>query len=551
VYSDLRYNFLLFLTQARSHLEKLTVLVATDLTDESLSVLKSAKDIEVQLVAPKTKNVREAIKTAHAMIARDDVLVDSDLMDAAPNLKVIGRMSAALNGIDIEAATTRGIMVSNTPGTSAIAAGEHTIALMLALSRRLVDTHVALKEGWWLLDRKRQAGTQLFGKTLGIIGLGRVGRVVAQRCLAFGMNVLATDPYLPEDQIQDERILLVGLRELLQRSDIVTIHVPSTAETRGMLSEGLVRQMKPGARLINTAFGGVMDEQAVAEALKEGHLAGVALDVYSEEPPYNSPLIGMDNVIHTPHIGENTIEASQDLSLQIVDQVLSALRGKDYRNIVNMPFIPGVDFETIRPYLILAERMGTMTHVLARTPVRRVAVEYRGDEVAGLVKPLTVALLKGLLAPALGESVSYINAPVLAAERGIQVMQTKGLKTAEYTTLVSCQFTLEDGEEIIMAGTLLDRKEPYLVQVNEYRMNFVPQGHLLIMGSYDKPGVIGHVGTLMATNNINIASWHTGRAEPGGNTLTVLALDHPLPDELMEELRTLDFVRHAHQVEMA
>lgn len=531
-------------------MEKFTVLVATDLTDESIALLRSATDVNVVSVAPKTKNVREAIKTAHAIIARDDVLVDSDLLTAAPQLKVIGRMSAALGGIDIETATNRGVMVTNTPGTSAIAAGEHAVALMLALSRRLVVTHNALKEGWWLLDRKQQVGTQLFGKTLGIVGLGRVGRVVAQRCLAFGMTVLAYDPYLPEEQVAEDRIFLVGLRELLQRSDFVTIHVPATSETRQMFNETLIRQMKPGARLINTAFGGVIDEHAAAEALKDGHLAGIALDVYSEEPPYSSPLIGMENVVHTPHVGDNTVEAAQDLSLQIVHQVLNALRGTDYRNVVNLPFMPGVDFETIRPYLSLAERIGSLAHVLARYPVRRVAVEFRGEEILGLVKPLTVALLKGLLAPALGDSVSYINAPVLAAERGIQVMQIKGLKTAEYTNLVSCQFTLEDGEEIIMAGTLLDHKEPYLVQVNEYRMNFVPEGHLLIMGSYDKPGVIGRVGTLMATNNINIASWHTGRSEPGGNTLTVLTLDHALPEALLEELRTLDFVRHAHQVEM-
>jgi D-3-phosphoglycerate dehydrogenase len=438
----------------------------------------------------------------------------------------------------------------NTPGTSAIAAGEHTLTLMLALSRKLVVSHNSLKEGWWLLDRRHQAGTQLYGKTLGIVGLGRVGRVVAQRCLAFGMTVLACDPYLSEDQVGDERILLVGMKELLQRSDFVTIHVPSTRETQGLFNEALIQQMKPGARLINTSFGRVWDEAAVAKALKDGHLAGVAVDVYNEEPPYNSPLVGKENVIHTPHVAENTIEATQDLSIQIVQQVLDALRGVDYRNAVNMPFIPGVDFEAIRPYLTLSERMGTLLHLLSRNPVRRVAVELRGEEVSGLVKPVTVALLKGLLIPILGDKVSYINAPLLAVERGMQVTQTKGLKTGDYANLVSCQVTLEDGEEIIMAGTLLDHKEPHIIQINEYRMNFVPEGHLLIMGSYDQPGVIGKVGTLMATNNVNIASWQTGRAQPGGNTLTVLTLDLPIPDSVFEELLRQDFVRHAHRAAM-
>ncbi|MBC8099032.1 MAG: phosphoglycerate dehydrogenase, partial [Armatimonadetes bacterium] len=475
-------------------------------------------------------------------------LLDAEVLDTAPLLKVIGRVSAGLNGIDIEAATARGIMVTHTPGVSAVAAGEHTLALMLALSRRLVVTHQALKEGWWLLDRKQQAGTQLYGKTLGIIGFGRVGRVVASRGLAFGMTVLAYDPYLTEDHLGDERVLLVGLRQLLQRSDFVTLHVPTTPETRGMFSEDLIRQMKPGARLINTAFGGVLDEQAVASALKDGHLAGAAVDVYTAEPPYSSPLSGLENVVHTPHIAENTVEAGQELSQQIVTQVLSALRGTDYRNVVNLPFLPGVAFEEIRPYLELAERMGTLLHVLARRPVQRVAVDFRGDDMFGMVKPLTVALLKGWLTPELGAGVSYINAPVLAAERGITVTQIKGLKTAEYTNLVSCQFTLDDGEQILMAGALLDRKEPHIVLINEYRMNFVPQGHLLLMGSFDKPGVIGKIGTLMATNALNIASWQTGRAQPGGHTLTVLTLDQAVPEAVLDELRTLDFVRHAHQV---
>jgi D-3-phosphoglycerate dehydrogenase len=315
-----------------------------------------------------------------------------------------------------------------------------------------------------------------------------------------------------------------------------------------LIDQRIIEQMKSGARLINTSHGSVLNEAAVAQALKDGRLAGVAMDVYAQEPPYNSPLIGLENVIHTPHVAENTIEAAQDLSMQIVQQVLDALRGADYRNAVNLPFMPGVDFEAIRPYLDLAERIGLLLHLLARNPVRRVAVEFRGEEVGGLVKPLTVALLKGLLTPVLGDKVSYINAPLLASERGLQMTQAKGLKTGDYANLVSCQVTLEDDEEIIMAGTLLDHREPHIVQINQYRMNFVPEGHLLIMGSYDQPGVIGRVGTLMATNGVNIASWQTGRVKRGGHTLTVLTLDEPISGAVLDELRRQDFVRHAHHI---
>jgi len=534
----------------RHKVSKFHILVATDLADNSLKLLQEASDVTLQQVTPTLPAIRDGLKHANALIARSDVHIEKSLLVEAPNLQVIGHVGAGLSSIDVEAATGRGIIVMNTPGTNAIAAGEHAITLMLALSRKLVVAHDSLKEAWWLLDRKRQAGTQLYGKTLGIIGLGRVGKIVAQRCLAFGMTILAYDPYVGEDQLIDERILLVGLKELLQRSDFVSLHVAATPETNCLINKQTLALMKPGARLINTAHGSVIDEGAVAAALKDGHLGGLAVDVYADEPPYNSPLIGLDNVIHTPRIGDNTIEAMQDLSQQIVQQVLDALRGSDYRNVVNMPFVPGLDFETAKPYMRLGECIGTMLYALARNPVRRVAVEYRGEEMSGMVKAAAVAILKGLLQPILGDKVNTINAPVLAAERGIQVTQTKGLKTGDYASLVSCQVTLEDGEEIIMSGTLLDRKEPHIVQINQYRMNFVPEGHLLLMGSYDRPGVIGKIGTLMAANNVNIASWHTGRAEPGGHTLTVLALDQPMPSAVLEELRHLEFVRHAHQAEI-
>ncbi len=527
------------------------VLVATDLTEDGLKVLEDAPDVETHLVPPNPPAVRDALAHADALIAREDVRIDGPLLDHAPQLKVIGRVGASLGALDMEAVTSRGIIVTNTPGTNAVAAGELTLALMLALSRRLTSAHNSLKEGYWLLDRRRQAGTQLEGKTIGLIGFGRVGRVVAQRCLAFGMNVLAYDPYITEDQVTDNRVLLVGLHELLRRSDFVSVHVAVTSETRGLITADVIARMKPGARLINTSHGTIWDETAVASAIKEGHLSGAAVDVYAEEPPYNSPLIGLDNVIHTPHIGDNTLEAVQDLSCQIVQQVLDALRGVDYRHVVNMPFMPGgIPYEEARPYMRLAECMGAVLHTLSRHPVRRVDVEYRGEEVDGMVKPLTIALLRGLLLPVLGDKVNYINAPVLAMERGLQINQTKGLKTGDYANLVSCQVTLEDGEEIVMAGTLLDHTEPYIVQINEYRMNFVPQGHMLIMGSYDQPGVIGRVGMLMANSGVNIASWQTGRAEPGGQTLTVLTLDEPIADNVLEELRKQDFIRHAHRLEI-
>ncbi|MCY4064272.1 MAG: phosphoglycerate dehydrogenase [Chloroflexi bacterium] len=524
------------------------VVVATDLTPESIALLQSTDDFQVTCVPPKTALVRAALQEATAIITRSDFVVDAPLLESAPKLGLIARMSAGLTGIDIDCATERGILVMNTPGVSAVSAAEHTLLLMLALSRNLPAVHESLREGWWLFDRTQQVGVQLHGKTIGIIGLGRVGQRVAHLCLALGMTVLASDPYIAEEAVNEARVQLVSLPELLSESDYVSMHVPATKETVDFFDAGMLRQMKPGARFINTAHGGIIKEALLAEALLEGHLGGAALDVWNEEPPFSSPLIGMDKVIHTPHIGDNTAEARQDLSLQVVEQVIDALTDRDYRNVVNMPLLPGISYKQIRPFMQLAESIGALQHVLARSPIQRIAIEIIGDEMNGLIKPMTVGILKGLLSPILGESVSYVNAPVRAAERGWQIMQAKGIKISEYRNVITCQITLEDGEEISIAGALLDRQKPYILQINDYRIHFEPRGHLLIMGSYDQPGVIGRVGTLMAENGINIASWHTGRAAPGGNTLTVLNFDEALPERVMAALRAQDFIRHVHQL---
>lgn len=525
---------------------KFTILVATTLTNDALAVLQSAKDIDLKIVAPESNAVSRAISTADALIIRDDFAVDAALLAEGRKLKVIGRTGVGLAGIDVEAATARGVIVMNTPGANAIAAAEYTLALLLALSRDVIPAHNALARGAW--ERSGHTGLQLYGKTLGLIGLGRVGRRVAERALAFGMDVIAFDPYVAEAQISDLRVKLVGLEEVLTRSDFVSLHCAVTPETHQIISNKALAIMKPGVRVLNIAHGSMIDEAALADAIGRGSVRAAAVDVFAVEPPGSSPLIGLPQVIHTPHLGDATVEAQRDLSSQIVQQVLDALRGEDYRNAVNMPFMPGRDFEAMSPYLRLAERIGALQHHLARGRIRRVAVEYKGDDMTGLVKPLTVALLKGILTPALGDTVNYINAPLLAMERGIHVTQTKGLDVADYTNLVSCQVHWEGGGQLIISGALFNHTEPRIVQTDMYHTDFVPEGVLLVFGSYDVPGVIGKVGTLLASHAINIAAWRTGRAEKGGQTLTVLTLDQPLSDDLLAKFREQDYVRHATQM---
>jgi D-3-phosphoglycerate dehydrogenase len=525
---------------------KYTVVVATTLTDDALALLRNAKDIDLIVCNSEPRQIQKAVENADALILRDEVAVDAALLSTAKRLRVVGRAGVGLAGIDVETATAHGVIVMNTPGANAIAAAEYTFALLLALCREVVPAHLGVQNGPG--GSAPHLGIELCGKTLGLIGLGRVGRLVAERAIAFDMSVLAYDPYVSETQINDLRVKLVGLDEVLARSDVISLHCAVTPETYQILDEQALAEVKPGVRIVNIAHGSMIDEKALAEAIKTGRVAGVAVDMLAEDSPHESPLFGLPNVVHTLHRGDATVEAQHELSMQIVQQVCDALRGVDYRNAVNMPFMPGRAFEAIAPYMNLAERIGALQHYLARGRIRRVAVEYKGDELAGLVKPLTVALLKGLLQPVLGNAVNYINAPLVAMERGIHVTQTKGLDVADYPNLVSCQVHWEGGGELVISGALFSQQEPRIVQIDTYRSDFRPEGILLVFGSYDVPGVIGKVGTLMAQHNINIAAWRTGRAHKGGQTLTVLTLDQRLPDALLEEFRKLDFVRHATQL---
>lgn len=527
------------------------ILIAAALSEAGLNLLRGEVGGLAQIVEPDQLAKHPHLVTTEALVIRDEAEVNAALLEKMPKLRVIGRAGAGIAGIDVEAATRRGIIVMNTPGVNAISAAEYTFTLMLALARNLVQAHNALSSGVW--KREQHIGAELYGKRLGLIGLGRVGREVARRAQAFGMNVQAYDPYVTEAQVHslELRVKLVGLAQLLADSDILSIHCATTPETIGLLNADTFSLMKQGALLINIAHGSIVDEDSLVTMLKNGRLGGAAIDVYAHEPITNSPLLSQPNVLHTPHLGDSTREAQRDLGLLIARQVLDALRGEDYRNVVNMPFVDGRPFEMIAPYLRLAERIGTLQHALARGPINRVMVEFKGQEFEGMVKPMTVALIRGLLIPILGEdTVNYINAPVLAHERNIFITQTKGLDSSDYSNLISCQvqWSGQFAGSTTMAGALFSRTDPHIVKINQYHSDFKPEGVLLVIGSYDRPGVIGRVGLLLSENNINIADWRTGRAELGGQTLSVATLDEPIPDELLETLRSQDYVRHANQI---
>jgi D-3-phosphoglycerate dehydrogenase len=523
------------------------VLVSASLSDAGLQLLEDDPEVRFDLSnRPLDAAACGLLADSDALIVSSQSVVDDQLLDWAPGLKVIGRAGAGLDNIDVEAATRRGVLIMNVPGGNTTAAAEHTMALLLALCRNVLQSNSSLGRGEWRRDDF--LGIQLSGKTLGIVGLGKVGSRVARQSQGFGMEVVAYDPHISMETARSLRVTLLELDELLRRSDFITLHVPLTPATRGLIGAREICRMKRGVRIVNTARGALINTTDLYRALGSGHVAGVALDVFEMEPPQDDPLLALPNVIATPHLGSKTQEAQEDISTQIVGQVLDSLRGRDYRNVVNMPFVDGISFSELLPYLDLAERIGSIQMQLAQGRTTRVEVEYRGEEIAELVKPLTVALLKGLLTHVVGrDQVNYVNAPLLASERGIVVSQTKGLPGPDYPNLVSCRLTTDSGERLI-AGTLFSRNLPRIVQIDEYRMDALPEGIMLIMVSQDVPGVIGHVGTFLGQHQINIAEWRLGRNRPGDRALSVINLDAMISDHVMAELAELPEVVGIRQV---
>lgn len=522
-----------------------SIIIAAPISEDGLALLRQAPDVTLTQLDESREVVLSSLATAHALLVGDQLSVDESLLAAAPRLQLIARLGATLDTIDIDAATRRGIIVMNAPGVDAVTVAEYTFTLMLTLVRKVVPAHQELLEGRSL----RYVGNQLKGKTLGILGYGRVGQEVALRAIAFGLEVLVSDPYISESQVTGLRLKLVGSDELLSRADIISLHTTLVPDTFQYLNRKRLARTKTGIFIINSKHRDLIEPNDVLEFLESGHVAGVAIDDFDPAQDLTQhPLVGHPNVLHTQRMRSSTIEAQRDLSTLIAKQLLDALRKIDYRNTVNLPFMPGREYDVIQPQMRLAEKIGLMHHSLGkRSAIDRVEIGAQG-EMEGLLKPLMIATLTGLLAPVLGGAVNYINAPVIAQERGIVVTQSKQLAFDSYPNVVVTRVVWADKFELIIAGAIFNQTEPRIVQVDQYRTDFVPTGTLLIMGSYDVPGVIGQVGTFMASEGINIAGWRTGRVQKGGHTLSILTLDEPLPESLLDDLRAKEYVRHVTQI---
>jgi D-3-phosphoglycerate dehydrogenase len=515
------------------------VLVSDNISTKGIEIIKKAGlDVDVK-TGMKPEELIAVIGDYHGLVVRSATKVTAKIIDAASNLKVIGRAGSGLDNVDLTAATKKGIVVMNTPGGNTITTAEHTFSLMCAMARQIPQATASMKEGKW--EKKRFMGVELFNKTLGVIGIGNIGSQVARRAQAFEMNVITYDPFLSEEKAKDMGVERVNLEELFRRSDFITIHTPITAETRNMINKETIKIMKSGVRIINCARGGIVNEKDLYEALVEGKVAGAALDVFEKEPAENNPLLTLDSVISTPHLGAATKEAQENVAIAIAEQIADYLVQGTIRNAVNFPSIPADQVARLQPYINLSEKLGLFSAQIFEGGVTEITIEYRGEASEINTAPVKIAAIKGFLSPILEETVNFVNAPFIAKERGIEVKETKSADAGDYQSMIGLRIKAKDKESYI-TGTLLSRKDPRIVSIDGFNIEIVPEGELLYIHNNDKPGVIGNLGTLLSKNNINIARMQFGREAPGGRAISVITIDSPATPGIIEEIKSLPHV---------
>jgi D-3-phosphoglycerate dehydrogenase len=526
------------------------VLIADKLSLVGLDWLKKQSDVEIDIKPGlKPEELAGIVGEYDGMIIRSGAKVTAAVMANPGKLRCIARAGVGVDNVDVPVATAKGIIVMNTPGGNTLSTAELAFTLMLALSRKISPANASLISGKW--DRKSFEGTQLAGKTVGIIGMGRIGKAVAKRAEAFEMRVLGFDPFFagePEGSVE----IVKDLQDLCRRSDYITVHTPKTAETTSMIGKDQFAVMKPSVRLINAARGGIIDEEELLKALNENRVAGAALDVYMAEPPtaeVEKTLIAHPKVLAVPHLGASTEEAQEQVSLEAAEQLVVALRGGEVRNAVNAPGFDKALPAMLRPYTELATRLGTILSAITPGAVSRVEVVYRGAISEMNVAPVTTFLLVGLLQSHLDEPVNVINAPVLAQQRGIVVEQTTSAKSKEFANLM--QVTIHTTEmKRTGVGTIFGNKYPRIIAIDGYRMELKPEGHVAVIFNDDRPGVLGRYGTVFGDNNINIADLTFSRKK-SGMAVVGLNLDEKPSEALMTQIRKLEFVKAAYHMHLS
>jgi len=517
------------------------ILISDPLAEEGINILRKEKNFKVD-VKPKLppEELKEIIPDYDALIVRSQTKVTKDLLKHAKNLKFIARAGVGLDNVDVNEASKRGIVVMNAPGGNTISTAEHTFSLILSLSRNISQADASLKNGEW--NRKKFMGVELYGKTLGIVGLGRIGTEVAQRALSFRMKVMANDPYLIPERAKNLGIESVNLDTLFKKSDYITVHAPLTDDTRHIVGEKNLKKMKKGVRIINCARGGIVDEKALFAAIQKGIVAGAALDVYEKEPPGQTELVKSAKVITTPHLGASTEEAQINVAIDVAKSIKAALKDKIIRNAVNAPSIEPELLEIIAPYLGLAEKIGSMHAQLAEGSISKVKIKYVGDIIKHDLDHMTRSIMKGMLKPVLEENINYVNAIVIARERGINIIEEKTKEIEDFANLILVETQAARTKNTII-GTLFTKVDPRIVKVNEFYVDAVPEGNMLVIRNLDKPGIVGQIGSLLGKNNINIAGMTFGRAKPGGEALTLLNIDSAVPENVLKQIKHARYIK--------
>ncbi len=524
------------------------VLVADKLSPKGIDILKREENIQCYVeptISP--GELRATIGEYDGIIVRSATRVTGDAINASNRLKVIGRAGIGVDNIDVQTATRRGILVMNTPGENSLAAAEHTLAMMLAMSRNIPQANSSTKSGKW--ERGKFMGVELYSKTLGIIGIGNIGSLVAERAQGLKMNVIAHDPYMSPDGAVQKGIPLVTLDDLLSRSDFISVHTPLTEETGHLIDAEAFEKMKPGVMIVNCARGGIVDEGALLEALKSGKVRGAALDVFEHEEAGENPLFDLENVICTPHIGAATSEAQENVAVAIANQVVDYLVNKRIRNAVNIPMVGPDVLPVIEPYLDLGENLGSFLTQISDFPIEELSIEFKGSVAEYEVSPITVSILRGLLTPYMGEVVNFVNASILARERGIRVRESRSSSPEDFASMVTIT-AMGRGERNMVAGALFGTKDFRIVQINDFLIEAVPKGNMLLIQNYDRPGVIGNIGTALGKREINIATMQFSRDRMGGNAISLLHLDSIISREVIEELSRLPNVISVKHIEL-
>ncbi len=517
------------------------VLVSDNLGEIGIKMFQDEDGIEVDVkTGLNPDELKSIIGDYDALVIRSATKVTEDLLKVAPNLKVIGRAGIGLDNVDIPAATKNGTIVMNTPGGNVITTAEHAIAMMLSLTRNIPRGTSTLKSGKW--EKKKLQGRELYNKVLGVIGFGKIGSIVADRARGLKMQVIVYDPFVTPERIEKSGYESATLEDLYKKSDYITIHVPKLKNTANLINKEAFDQMQNGVMIINCARGGIVNESDLYDAIKAEKVAGAALDVFETEPPENSPLMELEQFICTPHLGASTREAQTNVAVAVAEQIINYLKNGTIINAVNAPSVTGELLKKLGPFLSIAEKLGSLQAQLINGPVKEVVIDYTGDFHDLDLSPVSIAILKGLLTKEIKDDVNFVNATILAKERGIRVTETTTADSDEYINLITVMVKTTE-MDCKVAGTIFGKKDARIVRINSFRLELVPKGHLALIYNIDKPGSIGEIGTTLGNHAINIARMQVGQDRAGKRNIIFLCTDTPIHDDIIESLKALPTVK--------